>query len=66
MLIGNEIALRPVCRDDAEMLTGWFNEPELMSAFYNHWPCSKEMVLERIDNARRGKGALHCHPASRR
>jgi hypothetical protein len=33
------------------MLTGWYNEPEFMGAFYNHWPRSKEMVLERIESA---------------
>ena len=59
MLIGAEIALRPVCRDDAEMLTGWYNEPEFMGAFYNLWPRSKEMVLERIDSARGPEKAFY-------
>jgi len=59
MLIGNEIALRPVCPDDAEMLTGWYNDPEFMGAFYNHWPRSKAMVLERIETARGPEKALY-------
>jgi len=52
MLIGAEIALRPTTRDDAELLTAWYNDPAFLGEFYNHWPRTVDMVRDRVEQMR--------------
>lgn len=52
MLIGATISLRPTTRDDAELLTAWYNDPEFLGEFYNHSPRSVDMVRDRVEQMR--------------
>lgn len=52
MLIGAEIALRPITRDDAELLAGWYNDPAFLGEFFNHWPRTAEMIRNRVEEMR--------------
>ena len=52
MLIGTTIALRPTTRDDAELMTAWYNDPAFLGEFYNHWPRTVDMVRDRVEQMR--------------
>ncbi len=52
MLIGADISLRPTTREDAELLTGWYNDPEFLGEYYNHWPRTVDMIRNRVEEMR--------------
>ncbi len=47
MLIGKNLTLRPVALADQKMLLDWFNDPEFIGPYDNHWTASLER-LEKI------------------
>ncbi len=59
MLIGERIALRVATKSDADMLLGWYNDPEYWGEFYNIWPTSIEAVEERIRKWHENEGNLY-------
>lgn len=52
MLIGTAIELRPVVRDDARLITDWYNDPAFLGEFFNHAPRAEEIVRDRIEQNR--------------
>ncbi len=59
MLTGARIALRPTTADDAELITGWYNDPEFLGRFFNHWPRAVEAVRTRIAERSGGDSAQY-------
>lgn len=52
MLIGTTIELRPTTREDAPLITGWYNDPEFLGEFFNHSTRTEDMVRERVEQNR--------------
>ena len=52
MLTGTNIYLRPTTRDDAELLTGWYNDPEYLGEHFNLWPRTVDMIQSRVEEGR--------------
>src|SRR5512143_4135499 len=47
MLIGKNVALRPITPADQPLLLEWCNDPEYLGAFENHWTNSLEQLQKR-------------------
>lgn len=47
MLIGKSLTLRPITLADQKMLLDWFNDPDFIGPYDNHWTASLER-LEKI------------------
>ena len=43
MLIGKNILLRQQTLADQNQLTDWYNDPDYMGPFFNHWPTTLDM-----------------------
>lgn len=52
MLIGATIELRPTTREDAPLMTAWYNDPEFLGEFFNHTTRAEDMVRDRIEQNR--------------
>jgi RimJ/RimL family protein N-acetyltransferase len=59
MLIGATIALRPTTRDDAELMTAWYNDPEFLGEHFNHWPRTVDMIRDRVEQNRGAEKAQY-------
>jgi hypothetical protein len=53
MLIGTTIELRPITREDAPLITGWYNDPEFLGEFFNHSTRTEDMVRDRVEQKSR-------------
>jgi len=53
MLIGKNIALKPVTIADAQILADWVSDPSVLGEFFNIWPESKLAMEQKL--AERGK-----------
>jgi [ribosomal protein S5]-alanine N-acetyltransferase len=42
MLIGKNVALRPMTMADQQWLVEWYNDPEFFGKYFNVWPTSRE------------------------
>lgn len=52
MLIGENVRLRPVTPDDAQLLADWFSDPEYLGDHFNIWPMTRhqwEQLLAKDD-----------------
>jgi [ribosomal protein S5]-alanine N-acetyltransferase len=48
MMIGQNVALRPVAPDDAPVLTNWYNDPAFMGRYFNHATHTRQFWEQRI------------------
>jgi len=59
MLIGSNLYLRPTTREDADLLANWYNDPEFLGEFFNHWPRTVDMIRERVEQNRGAEKAQY-------
>ena len=48
MMIGRNVALRPVAPDDAQLLTDWYNDPTFLGRYFNHATHTRQFWEQRI------------------
>ncbi len=66
MLIGKKLTLRPITLADQKMLVEWYNDPDYMGAYDNHWTSSlEELEKEHQENLHK-KDAAHFYMITRR
>ena len=59
MLIGKNVSLRPTTLDDQKLLLDWFNDPDFMGPYDNHWTSSLEQMEKEYQEAIQHGQALY-------
>ena len=59
MLIGKNISLRPITFADQKLLLDWFNDPDFMGRYDNHWTRSLEQMEKEHQEAVQHGDALY-------
>ncbi len=66
MLIGKNLTLRPVTLADQKMLVDWYNDPDFMGAYDNHWTSSLEELEREHQEDLHKKNGAHMYLITRR
>ena len=66
MLIGKNVALRPITLADQKMLVEWYNDPDFTGAYDNHWTSSLEELEKDHQNNLQKTDRAHFYLITRR